>query len=133
MGKNWITGTHHVAVKSADEAAYKKTMEFYRDILGLDLIRTWGEGKDAGAMLGTDNFKMEIYASGRTSDETGSIHHFAVATNDVDSCIEAAGNAGYEITVEPKDIVIGSEPPYPARIGFCIGPNGEEIEFFCEK
>jgi glyoxylase I family protein len=35
--------------------------------------------------------------------------------------------------MEPKDIVIASEPPYPARIGFCIGPVGEEVEFFCVK
>ena len=37
------------------------------------------------------------------------------------------------VTVEPKDICIPSNPPYPARIGFCIGPVGEEIEFFQEK
>lgn len=32
--------------------------------------------------------------------------------------------------VEPKDIVIPSEPEYKARIAFGRGPLGEEIEFF---
>jgi glyoxylase I family protein len=35
--------------------------------------------------------------------------------------------------MEPTDICIPSAAPYPARIGFCIGPVGEEIEFFQEK
>ena len=41
--------------------------------------------------------------------------------------------AGYEVFIEPKDIVITSEPPFPARIAFCRGPLQEEIEFFQEK
>jgi len=57
----------------------------------------------------------------------------AFAVKDVDACVEAVRAAGYEITVEPNDIVIPSNPPLPARIAFCIGPVGEEIEFFCEK
>ena len=32
-----------------------------------------------------------------------------------------------------RDIVITSEPPFPARIAFCRGPLQEEIEFFQEK
>ena len=40
---------------------------------------------------------------------------------------------GYEVFTQPNDIVIGSVPPFPARIAFCHGPVGEEIEFFQEK
>ena len=32
--------------------------------------------------------------------------------------------------VEPKNIVIPSDPEYKARIAFGRGPLGEEIEFF---
>ena len=39
----------------------------------------------------------------------------------------------YPITVEPKDIVIPSQPEFPVRVAFCNGPVGEEIEFFQEK
>ena len=128
-----ITGTHHIAIKCENVEMYNKTIEFYKDILKMPLIRTWGEGEDAGAMLGTGNSKMEIFASGRTLESTGSVNHFALASDNVDEDIAAVRAAGYKVTVEPHDIVIGSVPPYPARIAFCIGPNGEEIEFFCEK
>ena len=32
-----------------------------------------------------------------------------------------------------KDIVIPSGTPFPARIGYCQGPAGEAVEFFCVK
>ena len=35
--------------------------------------------------------------------------------------------------IEPNDIVIRSDPEYPARMAFCFGPLGEEIEFFQER
>ena len=37
---------------------------------------------------------------------------------------------GYEVFIEPKNIEIASLPTFPARIAFCKGPQGEEIEFF---
>ena len=40
--------------------------------------------------------------------------------------------AGYEVFIEPKDIVIGSVPEFHARMAFCFGPLGEQIEFFKE-
>lgn len=33
--------------------------------------------------------------------------------------------------MEPKDVCIGKD--YFVRVRFCIGPIGEEIEFFQEK
>ena len=59
--------------------------------------------------------------------------HFALKTDDVDGCVKAVREAGYPITVEPKDIVIPSQPEFPVRVAFCNGPTGEEIEFFQEK
>ena len=61
------------------------------------------------------------------------IHHFALRTTNTDACVTAVRQAGYPITVEPKEIVIASEPPFPARIAFCQGPLGEVIEFFQER
>jgi len=42
-------------------------------------------------------------------------------------------SAGYEVFKEPQNIVIPSTPEYPARMAFCYGPLGEEIEFFQER
>ena len=128
-----IQGTHHIAIKCADDAMYEKTVEFYSKVLGLEIVRSWGSGADAGTMLDTGNSLIEVFASGRTLPQTGTVNHFALAADDVDACVQAVREAGYAITMEPEDIVIPSAVPYPARIAFCVGPAGEEIEFFHEK
>ena len=128
-----IFGIHHIAIKACGVADYEKTIHFYHEVLGMPVVRTWGEGDGAGAMLDTGAGMMEIFANGDGYPGQGAIRHMAFAVKDVDGCVAAVRAAGYEITMEPKDIVIGSVPPYPARIAFCIGPVGEEIEFFAEK
>ena len=50
-----------------------------------------------------------------------------------DECIRRVREAGYQVTVEPKDVVIPSEVPFALRVAFCVGPLGEEIEFLQEK
>jgi len=84
-------------------------------------------------MFDTGDGLIEIFASGSAGRTTGSVNHFALATDDTDACIAAVRKAGYTIAVEPKDITIASQPPLPARIAFAVGPCGEEIEFFQEK
>lgn len=128
-----ITGTHHIALKCKDIANFEETIRFYHEILGLEILRTWGEGEDQGAMVSTGNSIIEIFASGKTLDETGTVNHFALATEDTDACVKAVSDAGYEIKMPVTDIVIPADPAFPARIAFCYGPVGEEIEFFCEK
>ena len=63
----------------------------------------------------------------------GALRHIAFATDDVDGIVDKVKKAGYEVFIEPNDIVIKSEPEYPARMAFCFGPLGEEIEFFQER
>ena len=84
-------------------------------------------------MLSTGDAMLEIFANGTDLPGQGALRHLAFAVENVDDCVNAVRAAGYEITIEPKDIVIASTPPYPARIAFCIGPVGEEIEFFKVK
>lgn len=127
-----ICGIHHVALKCDGTAEFEKTLHFYQDVLGLEPVRSWGEGENAGAMLSTGDGLLEIFASGRKLPQ-GAIRHFALRTERVEDCVAAVRAAGYPITMEPKDIVIASNPPFPARIAFCTGPVGEEIEFFQER
>lgn len=127
-----ICGIHHVALKCDGTAEFEKTLHFYQNVLGLEPVRSWGEGENAGAMLSTGDGLLEIFASGKKLPQ-GSIRHFALRTERVDDCIAEVRAAGYPITVEPKDIVIASNPPFPARIAFCTGPVGEQIEFFQER
>ena len=124
-----IKGVHHISMKCATAEEYEKTMRFYRDILGLKVKREW----DTGVMVDTGNALLEIFKSGGKDKAKGIISHMAFACDDVDDMVKRLENEGYEVFMGPKDIVIGSVPPYPARIAFCNGPLGEEIEFFNEK
>lgn len=128
-----VNGLHHVSMKCHKGEEYNKVVAFYTEVLGLKTVRTWGETEIDGVMLDTGNGLIEIFANRDSEPETGIIRHFALATEDVDGCVEAVRNAGYQIFVEPKDIEISSEPPFKARMAFCYGPLGEQIEFFQEK
>ena len=133
MSKIKVTGIHHLALKCQGVEEFNKTIYFYRDILCLPVARSWGEGDSAGIMLDTGAGLLEIFANATDKLGMGAIRHMALAVEDVDACIEAVRAAGYKITMEPTDICIASLPPYPARIAFCIGPVGEELEFFHVK
>ena len=128
-----IKGIHHIALKCHGITEFEKTVKFYSEILGMPVARTWGDGIDAGIMIDTGSGLLEIFANAEDYPEASIVRHYAFAVEDTDACTEAVRAAGYKITMEPTDIVIPSEVPYPARIAFCIGPVGEEIEFFEEK
>ena len=128
-----IKGIHHVAIKANGEEQFNKTISFYKDILGLPLIRSWEKGGALCTMLDTGCGILELFSNADSEPELGPIRHIAFNVESVDDCIEAVRAAGYEITVEPKDVDIPSNPVFPIRVGFCIGAAGEEVEFFSEK
>jgi len=128
-----ITGIHHVAIKAKGLDAYAKLIEFYHGILGMPIIREWGEGDNLGAMVDTGAGILELFSNAPDVRDAGALRHLALRCDNPDECIESVRAKGYEVTMEPKDIVIASNPPYPARIAFCIGPVGEEVEFFAER
>ena len=123
-----ITGIHHVNMKYRD-GQYTEVLHFYRDILHLPLARSW----DGGMMFAAGNSKIELTRTEDGDLPQGVIRHFALAADHIDEMIEEIRSAGYPITKEPKDICIPSVPPLPARIAFCTGPLGEEIELFDEQ
>lgn len=132
MGKNLKIGGggfHHVAIKVRD---FEATLKFYVDGLGFTNALTWGEGDSRGALLDSgDGNYLEVFAGGSQQIKPDSaIIHFAFRTDDVDKAIEVARAAGAEITVEPKDHIIDSNPPTHIRIAFFKGLDGEVVEFF---
>ena len=132
--KRKTNGFHHLALKCEGVAHFEKTIHFYRDLLGMETVREWKTNEGLPCMmLNTGSGVLEIFSNAPDLLGQGALRHVAFAVDDVDDCIETVRAAGYQITMEPTDICIPSEPPDPARIGFCIGPVGEEIEFFQEK
>ena len=79
MGK-LINGIHHVALKCKGVEEFQKTIHFYKDILGLDVARTWGSGTDAGIMLDTGCGILEIFASAEEDLRSSAGSHPAFCT-----------------------------------------------------
>ncbi len=123
-----IVGAHHFSMKCTPEQL-ERAVEFYHGLLGLPIVRRWADG----LMLDTGSALIEIFTNGEGSPGKGSIRHIALAAADTDRCAAIVRDAGYPVFVGPKDIVIPADPPLAARIAFCTGPLGEEIEFFQEK
>ena len=98
--------------KCRNEEEYKETIHFYKDVLGLTVARSW----ETGTMLDTGEGLIEIFNNGEDPKEQGVIRHFALETEDVESCVRVVREAGYEVFIEPKDIVIASELPFPASV-----------------
>lgn len=123
-------GFHHVAIRSGN---FEKSVQFYTEVLGFKEKIRWGEGDSRGIMLDTgDGNYIEIFANGtKESKGEGSWFHIAIRTDNTDAATARVRAAGYEITIEPKDVVIPSKPEgTPIRISFFKGPDGETLEFF---
>ena len=124
-----ISGLHHISLKCATLEEFEKAKKFYVDLFGFTIVREWPEG----IMIDFGNGMLEIFNNGEGIKTKGALRHIAFATDNVDEIVDLVRNAGYEVFIEPKDIVIDSEPIFPARMAFCYGPLGEEIEFFQER
>ena len=124
-----IHGIHHISMKCATVGEFLRAKDFYLNVLGLSIKRQWPEG----VMIDTGGGLIEIFCNGQGSRAKGAIRHFALLTDDVDALAAKIRTAGYAVFIDPSDIVIDSQPPYPARMAFCVGPLGEEIELFCER
>ena len=121
-----ITGLHHISMKCGTKEEFEKAKSFYLDILGFNIVREWPEG----IMIDYGNGMLEIFSNGSGVKTKGALRHIAFATDNVDEMVDIVKKAGYEVFIEPNDIIIKSEPEFKARMAFCFGPLGEEIEIF---
>ena len=123
-----INGIHHISMKCKTPEEISRVKEFYLDVLGLRICREWSDG----FMIDTGNGLIEVFTNGDGEHQKGIIRHVALLTDDVDDITDRVKAAGYDVFIEPNDLIIDSSPMYPVRMAFCYGPLGEEIEFFCE-
>ena len=128
-----IKGIHHIALKCKDIPTYEKAITLYRDLLGMTVTRTWEKEGYPIAMLDTGAGYIELFSNAGCQLPGGVYAHLALATDDPDTLIDKVRAAGYEVFMEPKDVDLPSDPPFPARIAFFYGPAGEEVELFRER
>jgi glyoxylase I family protein len=123
-------GVHHIAVQAQD---WEASLRLYRDVLGMPIVAEFGTPDRRILLLDIgDGCHIELFAprGAGSADQPAAqtpLTHIALAATDTRQAIEHVRQAGYTVTVEPKDVQLG---PIHATIAFFSGPNGETIEFF---
>jgi catechol 2,3-dioxygenase-like lactoylglutathione lyase family enzyme len=122
-------GFHHVSMRVKD---IETSIRFYTETLGFVHKLTWGQGAKRTVLLDTGDGNYFEISGGRTDEPNlnGHFLHIALRSNDCDAVIEKVRATGAEVTVEPKDVLLPSDPPTPIRVAFFKGPDGELIELF---
>jgi glyoxylase I family protein len=125
------SGLHHITIQTRD---WEASLHLYQEILGMQAVAEFGP--DDGRMLLLDvgdGSHIELIAPKADTPAVGSpadpdpLVHLALATSDAAASIEPVREAGYEVTMEPKDVSLGG---LDATVAFFRGPNGELVEFF---
>lgn len=127
-------GTHHIAVQTRNWIA---SLQLYQDTLGMKPVAEFGSPERKILLLDTgDGSHIELFEPQPDTPAVDApaandpVIHFALATTDTRAALEHVRRAGYEVTIEPKDLTIDN---LDVTIAFFRGPNGELIEFFQTK
>jgi catechol 2,3-dioxygenase-like lactoylglutathione lyase family enzyme len=123
-------GMHHVTVQARD---WEASLRLYRDILGMAPVAEWDMSGQKFILLDMgDGSHIELTSPTDDTPRPGAaasndpLTHLAIATTDARSAIEHVRQAGYAVTMEPRDVNLGG---ILATVAFFEGPSGERIEF----
>ena len=125
-----VSAIHHIAVQTSD---IEKTLNFYINILGADLLERRKFKRRDMAWLKIGEIKLELFSvrEGEAlvvwSDFYSGPVHIAFAVEDLDAFLESARRRGAQFhPSHPEPFV----PPVPGagKIAYLRGPDGEEVE-----
>lgn len=124
-------GIHHIAVRTTDLTT---SLRLYRDVLGMHIAKESAvPGKHLVLLDTGDGSHIELVAPldsaapANTPEVNHPLQHIALGTTDIPGVIERVRSAGYEITVEPREVRLGGAS---TTIAFFKGPTGELIELY---
>lgn len=122
-------GFHHVSMKVRD---LDKSIKFYKEGLGFVERFSWGQAPQRTVLLdiGDGNYFEISQGDPDLVNIDGIFRHIALRTDDCESTLRSAKDAGAVVTLETKDVTIPADPPMQLRIAFFKGPDGELIELF---
>ncbi|MCR5606441.1 MAG: VOC family protein [Treponema sp.] len=131
-----IKGLHHIALRCINEDNYKETLSFYENIIGMKVKYSWGKGIYAATMLELNGSIIEIFASGKAAENTGTINHFCFETDNPKAEEKKLLEAGYPVLIPTTNIKLTLTEPEKSDLfltySYCMGPVGEVIEFYKE-
>ena len=132
-----LTGLHHVSLRVSD---MDRSLAFYRDTLGFPVKTSFLLDELRFAMLETGNSVyielVEMKQPVQPVGESEVFWHLALRTDHLEKSLEAAVNAGCPITlpIRPLDLLNNvTGKPWPVRVAFFRGPDGELIELLEDK
>lgn len=123
-----LIGFEHAGMTVAD---LDRTIAFYCDLLGLELVLRKPQKVGELAFLDAGGGMLEIVASpgaGRAKDVepgTAGVRHLTFAVSDVDGLVAELEAAGVEITERPRDAY---NTELIRRVAFCRDPDGIIVE-----
>ena len=131
-----VKGLHHVALRCSSLDNYTETLDFYKNIIGMTVKYSWGEGVYAATMLELNGSVIVIFASGRASGDIGAINHFCFEVDDPALEVQQMQEAGYPVLVPATHVNLSltnsSKSELLLTYAYCMGPVGEVIEFYKE-
>jgi len=117
-----VKGLHHVALRCAD---LEKNLDFYRDVLGLEVIRRWpGEGgSERSVWLSTgQGFLALERASG--SEEAGAFEEAPAGWQVVALGIAPSDRKGWEERLAAAGVAVARRSPFSI---FFRDPEGNRV------
>jgi glyoxylase I family protein len=109
-----------------------KSIKFYSEGLGFIERFSWGQDPNKYVLMdmGDGNYFEISQGDPDQVNVDGVFRHIALRVDDCSASLDAARQAGAEVTVETIEVTLSSEPPMQIRIAFFKGPDGELIELF---
>ncbi len=122
-------GFHHVSMKVKD---LNKSIKFYSEGLGFVERFSWGKDPKRTILMDTGDGNYFEISQGDSNQSfvEGVFRHLALRVDDCKAALELARNAGAEITMEARDVILSTDPLLQIRIAFFKGPDGELVELF---
>jgi catechol 2,3-dioxygenase-like lactoylglutathione lyase family enzyme len=124
-------GLHHIAIQCRD---LEQSLRLYRDVLGMTVTLEFNLSRPIVLVDMGDGSYIELIGPDRSYPVPEMAHspahplmHIALTAADTRAAIEVVRQAGYTVTDEPQEIILGGVAVTNA---FFRGPNDELIEFF---
>ena len=123
LGEIKITRINHVGIPISNR---KKTLPFYRDVLGLNVIPSQVDGDTVIWTQLADGAMIHPIEPGEGNERNPASWHVAFQVEDIDAAREKMVELGFEITSE-------GERHDGQRFLFVFDPDGNRIEITTEN